>query len=187
MKKNISLALIGLFSLFGAWQAQAITLDPTDPTIDLGSTDDLLGECVLPNSGPDEEALCFNTVLYGEDETLYTITADMIVQTEFSDTPEADGEIFTVDDGLNTIAIEIDPSTVYFLIKTGNLEGTETNAYVFENLDSFDWAYILLDGTYITEIDQISHLTSVVPVPAAAWLFGSALLGLVGVARRRKA
>jgi len=29
--------------------------------------------------------------------------------------------------------------------------------------------------------------TSVVPVPAAVWLFGSGLLGLVGVARRKKA
>jgi hypothetical protein len=29
-------------------------------------------------------------------------------------------------------------------------------------------------------------LTSPVPVPAAAWLFGSGLLGLVGIARRRK-
>jgi hypothetical protein len=27
---------------------------------------------------------------------------------------------------------------------------------------------------------------TVVPIPAAAWLFGSGLLGLVGVARRRR-
>jgi len=31
-----------------------------------------------------------------------------------------------------------------------------------------------------------ANLTAVVPVPAAAWLFGSGLLGLLGVARRRK-
>lgn len=33
----------------------------------------------------------------------------------------------------------------------------------------------------------LSSATSEVPVPAAVWLFGSGLLGLVGVARRRKA
>jgi hypothetical protein len=34
--------------------------------------------------------------------------------------------------------------------------------------------------------DAIEGSVSTVPVPAAAWLFGSGLLGLVGVARRRK-
>jgi len=38
-------------------------------------------------------------------------------------------------------------------------------------------------------VDNVSITTDVsaVPVPAAAWLFGSGLLGLVGVARRKKA
>jgi hypothetical protein len=38
------------------------------------------------------------------------------------------------------------------------------------------------------EIDQIRVLTgaAVVPVPAAAWLFGSGLLGLIGVARKKE-
>ncbi len=38
-------------------------------------------------------------------------------------------------------------------------------------------------------IDNVSIVTEVsaVPVPAAVWLFGSGLLGLVGVARRKKA
>jgi hypothetical protein len=36
-------------------------------------------------------------------------------------------------------------------------------------------------------IDNVEINTSVVPVPAAVWLFGSGLLGLVGVARRKKA
>lgn len=35
--------------------------------------------------------------------------------------------------------------------------------------------------------DTNSFSTTVVPVPAAVWLFGSGLLGLVGVARRKRA
>ena len=35
------------------------------------------------------------------------------------------------------------------------------------------------------EIDDLT-MTVVFPVPAAVWLFGSGLLGLIGVARRKK-
>jgi hypothetical protein len=35
--------------------------------------------------------------------------------------------------------------------------------------------------------DNLNFDAAVIPVPAAVWLFGSGLLGLVGVARRRKA
>ena len=37
------------------------------------------------------------------------------------------------------------------------------------------------------ELAEDGSIVAVVPVPAAAWLFGSGLLGLVGVARRKKA
>jgi hypothetical protein len=36
-------------------------------------------------------------------------------------------------------------------------------------------------------VDHMLAAPSAVPVPAAAWLFGSALLGLAGVSRKRKA
>jgi hypothetical protein len=39
----------------------------------------------------------------------------------------------------------------------------------------------------ITSLHVDSYIASVVPVPAAVWLFGSGLLGLVGVSRRKKA
>ena len=40
---------------------------------------------------------------------------------------------------------------------------------------------------FLTTLTVDHTLVSAVPVPAAAWLFGSALLGLAGVSRKRKA
>ncbi len=42
-------------------------------------------------------------------------------------------------------------------------------------------------ATYNATISGVANAPSAVPVPAAVWLFGSGLMGLVGVARRRKA
>jgi hypothetical protein len=53
-----------------------------------------------------------------------------------------------------------------------------------------DWAtadisaYTVITDT-ITFTGAVVNPTTVIPVPAAVWLFGSGLLGLVGVARRR--
>jgi hypothetical protein len=40
-------------------------------------------------------------------------------------------------------------------------------------------------GDDCVEDDDSAYGAAVVPLPAAVWLFGSALLGLVGVARRK--
>ncbi len=43
-----------------------------------------------------------------------------------------------------------------------------------------------VDTIYGTAGGDFAQYTSAVPVPAAVWLFGSGLLGLVGIARRKK-
>ena len=46
-----------------------------------------------------------------------------------------------------------------------------------------------LDSNFITTPVSVGTtiVVSAIPVPAAVWLFGSGLLGLVGIARRKKA
>jgi len=60
-----------------------------------------------------------------------------------------------------------------------------------ETSGNFDVAFLCSQNTACAAAGQtyaLSHAAgyTVIPVPAAAWLFGSGLLGLVGVARRRK-
>ena len=45
-----------------------------------------------------------------------------------------------------------------------------------------------MSGSLLNSTATVSNLalTQVVPIPAAVWLFGSGLLGLIGVARRKK-
>ena len=51
------------------------------------------------------------------------------------------------------------------------------------NFEFFGFAIESANGTVVST-DFIN--TAVVPVPAAAWLFGSGLVGLLGIARRKK-
>jgi hypothetical protein len=53
---------------------------------------------------------------------------------------------------------------------------------------SINWTSLIVGGPFNNQIGtyNVSGTYSVVPVPAAAWLMGSGLVGLVGVARRRR-
>ena len=46
--------------------------------------------------------------------------------------------------------------------------------------------FAILDDPYHDNLGGVSLNLSAIPVPAAVWLFGSGLFGLIGVARRRK-
>jgi hypothetical protein len=47
-----------------------------------------------------------------------------------------------------------------------------------------DWLTTAKTGKYYIEYEPAA--VAAVPVPAAVWLFGSGLIGLIGMARRRK-
>jgi len=73
--------------------------------------------------------------------------------------------------------------------------GSVTDSIILGNDTASFWGVIDMDGiasiTFSASgspnvgFDAVSY--SAVPVPAAVWLFGSGLLGLVGMARRKKA
>jgi hypothetical protein len=57
---------------------------------------------------------------------------------------------------------------------------------VYLQADEYDSVNNVL-GSVKTSFDDSTSSVSAVPVPAAAWLFGSGLIGLIGVARHKKA
>jgi hypothetical protein len=97
-------------------------------------------------------------------------------------------------------------SLSYQITVTGALSsgGTVTSQFVpwgAPQFSSVNWRSFVLPDTFVdltsvtfaqtgtgnfTVYENISVEVSSIPVPAAAWLFGSGLLGLIGVARRKK-
>lgn len=75
----------------------------------------------------------------------------------------------------DSIAFTLNPGDVFFVWAGIEAGGTR---------DGFGDAFNTLSMLYSDDTD-ISP--SVVPIPAAIWLFGSGMIGLVGVARRKKA
>ncbi len=87
------------------------------------------------------------------------------------------GEAFN---GLFSVAIGTDPATVFDLAHMFDTPLTGTD-FIFTNINAESQTPLYLYEFYISSMD-----VTAVPVPAAAWLFASGLLGLSAVARRRK-
>lgn len=81
------------------------------------------------------------------------------------------------DNGLPTISLFSGDLDAFNFSTT--LDGNSFDSY-FNTFDGFDSNGLAINGTWNSTVTL-----SPVPVPAAVWLFGSGLLGLVGVARRR--
>ena len=186
MKKCISrIALASALLLPGVLNAATIIL----PALDIASMTGDAGATVSANAF-NIDATAFTIITDGApidiSDEIFTLTS-----TSGSYDASADGG-----DGLGTFAGT-------FSVGGGLLSGTFSDLEVFGFGDgiNFDFDAILafdsgsLKGGFTTGVlDGIiggSKLTvklatiSAVPVPAAVWLFGSGLLGLVGIARRK--
>lgn len=102
---------------------------------------------------------------------------------------EADYASCCSDVGLtDTINALIGSNVSVFAFDLGDLDltgqATAITSLTGGTLTSGVDAFALSD--VVSEVIQTSVTASVVPVPAAVWLFGSGLIGLIGIARRKK-
>lgn len=79
----------------------------------------------------------------------------------------------------------------YFFLRggSGNYWCLETSVCIDDGVDKAETMGINIDGSTVAQ--RVEHtgvvaFATVIPVPAAVWLFGSGLLGLIGLARIRR-
>lgn len=135
----------------------------------------------------------------------------LIIQESDKDTPDdfwnGGRLVFTFDQPLtlnsvdildaNTETVRIDLYGVgnsllgrFYTSENGDTDGDPNVANLFETISFTNGGMSIAGVTKMKIISNTSfavdNINYVVPIPAAAWLFGSALLGLVGVGRLRK-
>ena len=170
MKTKLIYALVGMVSLFSVARVDAATIvwEPTDGDVNFVYT--TVAGFVLGLFDVDDfdntqaNPLMLNTSV-GAD------TIDIVAAgTDFSATSSVTGNSTTLfNDNQFVLAITdgvswFEPISFFEIVAGSN---------IFE---------VTFPNGIVTSIDAVP---TVIPVPAAAWLFGSGLLGLVGVARRR--
>jgi hypothetical protein len=67
-----------------------------------------------------------------------------------------------------------------------NFNAADTRSLLYQVSLYDPYGYDLATDDYTGILDTQSYYINAVPLPAAAWLFGSGLLGLVGITRRKK-
>jgi len=102
--------------------------------------------------------------LFGQND-LVVLPSNSIVPLTFSDT------LTVVDNDILSLSMGFDVRTVGTLL----LDFSNTSSVFFD----------IPEGVSLTSETGIEFTGSVIPIPAAVWLFGSGLIGLIAVARRK--
>ncbi len=182
-----ALVIIAVISVGAVQSASAASLSLFDGT-SVGSVDAIYASAKLKNSGEKTELAWVQSFFVDEIAFDGKLSAGDMSWLDVYEGGSKSTDVF---------AMGIDDSVEFYLVKTGNgssLAGSPTH-FLFDNAESSSWAVINLAlmgfNTSKVSISKISHVTNfasvaVVPVPAAFWLFGSALFGSLVMFRRRR-
>jgi hypothetical protein len=183
-KSGFAIAATLLFSLF-AVSAQAGTISDTErqTTITL-TVDDIITENLDQNWGT------LNIAAVGAPGGYDFTTGDNIALSVydndgfFSDTQlwSLDHQVTSAEASAGLVDLTFDVSWL------AGAAGTSLDVYASARVDKDENTWWWGDDTPETGTLAVTvEAPSAVPIPAAAWLFGSAILGLLGIARRKKA
>jgi len=92
--------------------------------------------------------------------------------------------IFTSDNA--SALTPVDNTGSVNLVGLGIMESTDTSDLVLAYNDNYLLTGPGMDADYDDMLVRAEFIPTAVPLPAAVWLFGSGLIGLIGMARRRK-
>lgn len=191
MKKLIATAALFAVMSAGASVAATYTVDNFIDTADQCQGNETLGvDCDFVGTNPDNEVAAL--------ESIIGLAAGSL---EF-DTKYADASLSFSKDDAGNFFVDIAPAiTGYFILKFGNGGTSEPSHYFFENIGELDklvWTNAQVNGLmsacveddagtqYVAGNCRLSHVTTVVPVPAAGLMLLTGIGGMALVRRRRK-